>query len=227
MEGVEMVATTLVSTSVPASLVPALSGLFLRGYETSLGWIKIVMSYLINNERDYVLRIDLRRLCRLFRDALPPVHQGIYTTFPHPKHQTFKCLVDSLNALAVSDPKKVPKYIFVGRGQHHVELYKDKDGDDSNAVHLSFPVSIMGEGSDNTLLLCGFVIGGNRHEQVVFKDLTVRNATYSGLFGNRGSSFLCQRCQINCCIRRMQDQFHHAFQMGYTCTNEAHVRHAK
>ena len=62
-----------------------------------------------------------------------------------------------------------PTFIFVDRGAHHVELYKDKDGDDSNSVHLSFPVSIMGEGSDNTSLLCGFVIGGNRHEQVSFK----------------------------------------------------------
>ena len=165
---VEMVAATATMVALVPALVP-LSGLFIRGYETSLGWWKLIMSYLINSERDYVLRIHLRRLCRLFRDALPPVHQGIYTTFPHPKHQTFKCLVDSLNNLALTKPEMAPTFIFVDRGAHHVELYKDKDGDDSNSVHLSFPVSIMGEGSDNTSLLCGFVIGGNRHEQVSFK----------------------------------------------------------
>ena len=55
------------------AVVPALSGLFLRGYETTLGWWKLILSYLIDNQRDYLLRIQLRRQCKTFRDALPPV----------------------------------------------------------------------------------------------------------------------------------------------------------
>jgi hypothetical protein len=52
------------------AMVPALSGLFLRGYETTLAWWKLILSYLIDNNRDYLLRIQLRRQCKTFRETL-------------------------------------------------------------------------------------------------------------------------------------------------------------
>ena len=175
----------------------ALLGLLQRGYETSLGWWVLIFEFLVSKQ-DYVLRIELRRQCKLFRDALPAVVQtGIYITWPHPGYETIKDLIHSLNDLSKLQPMKVPKYLFVQKGSHIVPSYKDGDGDDCNCIRILFPLHVLGEGSDKTFIRAGFDIEGNPDEEVVFKDLSVHNATFTGMFGNNGSSFLCEKCCIS------------------------------
>ena len=68
------------------AMVPALSGLFLRGYETTLAWWKLILSYLIDNNRDYLLRIQLRRQCKTFRDAFATrIPRQYFHDFPAPQ----------------------------------------------------------------------------------------------------------------------------------------------
>ena len=95
--------------------VVVLAQLLLHGHETSLGWWVLIFSFLLS-KRDYLLRIALRRQCKLFRDALNPVVNGIYTTFPHPRHASLKDLIHSLNNLSKHHPEKTPKIIFVQAG---------------------------------------------------------------------------------------------------------------
>jgi len=179
------------------AMVPALSGLFLRGYETTLAWWKLILSYLIDNNRDYLLRIQLRRQCKTFRDALPPVFPGsTFTTFPHPKYTNLKDLIDSLNNLFEKEPTKTPQYLFVQEGNHIVTPFQDDEGDECNSVSITSPISIMGEGPDKTSIQCGFDISGDRNAKVVICGLKISGATYIGIFGNRGSSVECDRCCV-------------------------------
>jgi hypothetical protein len=59
-------------------------------------------------------RIELRFLCRLFRDELKP--PPLYTTFPHPNYSTLYELMERLNHVYQDDPTKAPKIVFVMEG---------------------------------------------------------------------------------------------------------------
>ena len=174
-----------------------LGGLLEFGHETSVGIFAIVFSFLLTGQ-SYVLRIELRRQCKTFREAIPAAISGIYTTFPHPKFSSFKEFLDRLNILFKTNPASAPKYLFIGEGHHKVELYPDDDGDACNSVNVLFPLTFLGEGSNKTTVQAGFDIRGEKKDQVLFKDLTIDSATFSGMFGNRGSSFKAESCSINC-----------------------------
>jgi hypothetical protein len=175
-----------------------LSRLVHLGYETSLGLWILIFSFVISSKHDYHLRIQLRRQCKLFKDALKPVVSGIYTTFPHPRHETLKDLIDSLNTLTEQkNIAELPKYIFITKGLYHVNFYTDDDGDKNNSCLITFPISIIGEGMNDTILQAGFDIVGNKKDQVSFKDITIRNAAFSGICGHKdGPKIVCDACKI-------------------------------
>jgi len=59
-----------------------------------IAWWKIIFSYLGIKKRE---QLELRWMCRIFRDALPCL--PLWTLFPHPIYQTLKGLADRVNHL--------------------------------------------------------------------------------------------------------------------------------
>ena len=67
--------------------------------EHLIAWWSRIFSFYVPDDKD---RIELRSLCRLFRDALRP--PPVWTTFPHPNYPTLNSLIDTLNEMYVSLP---------------------------------------------------------------------------------------------------------------------------
>ena len=67
--------------------------------EHLIAWWSRIFSFYVPDDKD---RIELRSLCRLFRDALRP--PPVWTTFPHPNYPTLNSLIDRLNEMYVSLP---------------------------------------------------------------------------------------------------------------------------
>jgi len=86
--------------------------------EHLIAWWSRIFSFLIcvPDDKD---RIELRFLCRLFRDALKP--PPLYTIFPHPNYPTLNNLMDKLNIVYRKNPNKVPKIVFVMKGTFDIE----------------------------------------------------------------------------------------------------------
>ena len=61
--------------------------------EHLIAWWSRIFSFYVPDDKD---RIELRFLCRLFRDALKPPPR--WTTFPHPNYPTLNGLMNQLNA---------------------------------------------------------------------------------------------------------------------------------
>jgi hypothetical protein len=60
--------------------------------EHLIAWWSRIFSFVVPDGKD---RIELRSLCRLFRDALKPPPR--WTTFPHPNYPTLNSFMDRLN----------------------------------------------------------------------------------------------------------------------------------
>ena len=95
--------------------------------EHLIAWWSRIFSFYVPDDKDH---IQLRFLCRLFRDALIP--PPLYTTFPHPKYPTLNGFMDKLNSVYQKDPTKAPKIVFVLKGTFHIPVTKIKYGRDQN-----------------------------------------------------------------------------------------------
>ena len=69
-------------------------------------WSRIIFSFYVPDDKD---RIELRFLCRLFRDALKP--PPLYAIFPHRNYSALNSLMDKLNRVYQEDPKKAPTVV--------------------------------------------------------------------------------------------------------------------
>ena len=97
------------------------------------------------NPREY---ISIRSsLCRLFRDSLKP--PPIWTEFPHPNYPTLKSLLSRLHKSWQKDSSKSPKWILIGEGVHN---------EHGETLMLVFPVELIGEGRDKTIIIGGVMI---------------------------------------------------------------------
>ena len=68
--------------------------------EHLIAWWSRIFSFLcVPDDKD---RIELRSLCRLFRDALKPL--PLWTSFPHPNYPTLNDLMNKLNEMYAALP---------------------------------------------------------------------------------------------------------------------------
>jgi hypothetical protein len=155
--------------------------------EHLIAWWSRIFSFYVPDDKD---RIELRYLCRLFRDALkpPPLH----TTFPHPNYWALNKLVDKLNNVYKEDPNKAPKIVFVAQGTFQ--------NNTNGKVYIDYPMKIIGAGQNKTILSSyAFYIGGKKEkgQRVVLQHLTLANGfSQNVLYNNNGLSFLCYRMTI-------------------------------
>jgi len=74
--------------------------------EHLIAWWSRIFSFLfLCVPDDNIDRIELRFLCRLFRDALKPLPR--WTSFPHPNYPTLHSLMDRLNEMYAALPAVV------------------------------------------------------------------------------------------------------------------------
>ena len=67
--------------------------------EHLIAWWSYIFSFYVPDDKD---RIELRSLCRLFRDALKPL--PLWTSFPHPYFPTLNGLMNKLNEMYAALP---------------------------------------------------------------------------------------------------------------------------
>jgi len=160
--------------------------------EHLIAWWSRIFSFYVPDDKD---RIELRFLCRLFRDALKP--PPLYTIFPHPNYPTLTNLMNELNRVFEEDPTKAPKIVFVIEGSF------DAFTDNNKAeVNIKYPMKIIGAGQNKTFLSgYGFQISGTKEtgKRVELIGMTVSNSKGCGLYGNNGLSFLCDSMTFTQC----------------------------
>ena len=114
------------------------------------------------NDRE---KMTLRFQCSIFKQAIPP--PPLWTIFPNhnPKSklvhfQTLKQLLHHLNVLGFDHQRKVPTLILIGEGEFNEQQQQQQQnkGADSVYMPLNFPMTIIGEGADKTVLLGGIMI---------------------------------------------------------------------
>ena len=156
--------------------------------EHLIAWWSRIFSFYVPDDKD---RIELRFLCRLYRDSLKP--PPLYTIFPTPNYPTLNGLMDTLNNMYEEDPKKAPKIVFIMKGTF--------DGNNSE-VHINYPLMMIGAGQNKTFLT-GFKlrIGGTKEEakKVIVQDMTMKGSSRHGLHNNNGLSFLCKDMTFTQC----------------------------
>ena len=166
--------------------------------EHLIAWWSRIFSFYVPDEKD---RIELRFLCRLFRDSLKPL-TALWTSFPHPKYPTLNGLMEALNRVYQNDPSKAPKIVFVMNGTFHIPVTKNiKYGNDENYVTIGCPIMIIGAGQEKTIIHGGFKIEGTKEEKkrVNMQSMTMKGSSGSGLSGSFGLSFLCDSMTFTQC----------------------------
>jgi hypothetical protein len=157
--------------------------------EHLIAWWSRIFSFYIPDEKD---RIELRFLCRLFRDALKP--PPLWTSFPHPNYPMLNELMDKLNDVYEKDPKKAPKIVFLMKGTFYIPVTKNKYGQDQNYVSIGYPIMIIGAGQEKTIIHGGFKIQEGTKEkgkEMNMRDMTIKGSR-CGLHNNNGLSFSCK-----------------------------------
>ena len=159
--------------------------------EHLIAWWSRILSFWNNDERS-LDRIQLRFLCRLFRDALKP--PPLYTTYPHPNYPSLTGLMLRLNKVYLEDSSQAPTVLFVMAGTFSCEAQ----------VSIKYQMMIRGAGRDKTILTGhGFEIYGateeGKNERVELKGLTVSCSKSMGIYAERGLSFLCEDMAITQC----------------------------
>jgi hypothetical protein len=173
--------------------------------EYLIAWWSRIFSFYVPDDKDH---IQLRFLCRLFRDALIP--PPLYTTFPHPKYPTLNGLMDKLNNVYQKDPTKAPKIVFVLKGTFRVKATATYNNE--AVIIIKYPLKIIGAGQNKTIIHGGgFSIprnihGKNKNKGIVeLSRMTVRrmisnNGLFAnGLFANQGLSFVCRDMTFTQC----------------------------
>jgi hypothetical protein len=151
--------------------------------EHLIAWWSRIFSFYVPDEKDH---IELRFLCRLFRDSLKP--PPLYTFYPHPNYPALDGLMNKLNSVHEQDLMKAPKIVFVMEGTFHIPVgFK-------NYVTLGYPIMIIGAGQDKTTIHGGFKIEGLKEEEksVSMQGMTMMGSRGHGLFASDGLSFSCK-----------------------------------
>ena len=163
--------------------------------EHLIAWWSRIFSFYVPDEKD---RIELRFLCRLFRDALQPT--PLYTTFPHPKYPTLDRLMAQLNSVHQKDANKAPKIVFLMKGTFHIPV-TGTGWSSQNYVTIGYPIMIIGAGQDKTIIHGSFNIEGTKEEQkrVNMQGITMKGSSQSGLYNDNGLSFLCKDMTFTQC----------------------------
>jgi hypothetical protein len=162
--------------------------------EHLIAWWSRIFSFYVPDETD---RIELRFLCRLYRDSLKP--PPLYTIFPTPRYPMLNGLMEKLNSVFEKDPKKAPKIVFIMKGTFQAKA--NAAGNHSAQVIIQYPMKMIGAGQTETFLSgYGFEIKGKRAvEHVELKEMTTSRAYGNGLYDNNGLSFLCDRITFTKC----------------------------
>ena len=174
-----------------------------------------IFSFLQPKEID---RIQLRYLCRLFREVFPPPSYS-WTSFPHPKYSSLRKLLNKLNSVFQKNPNNAPEVLFVMKGTfswsrmnvftsdsffESVETFAAAAGyNSSDKLVINYPLKMIGAGQNKTFLsgYRFFIEGTNKEgtKRVVLQDMTLRMSSWHGLFGNNGLSFVCKRMTFTQC----------------------------
>jgi hypothetical protein len=159
--------------------------------EHLIAWWSRIFSFYGPDEKD---RIELRFLCRLFRDALksPP---SLWTSFPHPNYSTLNKLIKKLNKAYQTNPNKAPKIVLVMNGTFCGAV-------GGQTLIVKYPMIIIGAGQNKTYLSgYGFQIEGKKGKgkKVVVKNMTVSGSKSYGIHGYDGLSWLCEDMTITQC----------------------------
>ena len=165
--------------------------------EHLIAWWSRIFSFYVPDDKD---RLELRSLCRLFRDSLKPL--PLWTSFPHPNYPTLNGLMDTLNSVFKEDPNKAPKIVFVMKGTFHIPVTTNTYGDDQNYVTIGYPIIIIGAGQGKTIIHGGFKIQkGTKEEKkrVDMQDMTMTGSRQCGMSASNGLSFLCTRMTFTQC----------------------------
>jgi hypothetical protein len=193
-------------TSITSSMILLQPELIPNEYKTVHGitkgsrvvdaiWLNIY-SYL---QPSYFARIRMKCLCRLFNDVekmitfnpncspLEPI--PLYTSFPHPDYASLRGLTTCLNALSKKETDDVPSLLLIEDGEHTIEIYKDRRGNDCNYVDIDFPITIIGESKDGCTIIGGLKMEGKKEDDVNVKHLTISQSKGSGVCGDGGMSF--------------------------------------
>jgi hypothetical protein len=108
------------------------------------------------------------------------------------------------------DPTKAPTIIFIKEGEHEVQGYEDEYKDEYGETQhehlpyllIQYAMKIIGAGRDKTFLTNGgFMITGTKEEgkNVALKEMTLQEASDSGIFAENGLSFLCKDMTFTQC----------------------------
>jgi len=163
--------------------------------EHLIAWWTRIFSFYVPNEIDC---IQLRFLCRLFRDALQP--PPLYTTFPHPNYTSFNLasFMDHLDHRQNLN-NTVPTIIFISKGVHN-HIHKNAKAS-TKYIKIEYPMTIIGAGKDLTIVKgAGFQIFGKKGGGVVtLKSMTITHTRDDGVYGEDGLSFQCVNMKITHC----------------------------
>ena len=170
--------------------------------EHLIAWWTRIFSFYVPDEKDH---IELRFLCRLYRDSLKP--PPLYATYPHPNYPTLNGLMDALNSVFEKDPSKAPKIVFVTKGTFYIPVTKEllpsqySDEEDQNDVTIGYPMKMIGAGQDKTTIHGGFAIKGQNEDGkiVTVQDMTMKGSSGCGLDGDNGLSFVCDSITFTQC----------------------------
>ena len=160
--------------------------------EHLIAWWSRIFSFYVPDDKD---RIELRFLCRLFRDSLKP--PPLYTIFPHPNYSTLNMLMDKLSDVFVENPNKAPQIVFVTEGTFHSK-------DEARRVYITYPMKMIGAGQNKSILSnYRLIIQGMKEEgktvELTNIDLQGSGWDANGLYCDDGLSFLCDSMTITQC----------------------------
>ena len=146
---------------------------------------------------------ELRFLCCLFRDSIPP--PPLWTSCP--THNNLDKLFNRLQQVFNEDRTKVPKMVVL-TADHYI-INNNSRNSLERYVEIGFPIALIGKGINNTIIeYGGFKIQDATikstkltREKVILKDLSIDYATGNGvLFHNHSKLELeMERVKITNC----------------------------
>jgi hypothetical protein len=162
-----------------------------------IAWWKDIFSYIQTNDYE---RLNLRRLCNMFKASLKAPPKGVFTEFPHPNFTSLWSLMNRLKHLYEEEPSRAPTIFFINQGVH--ACVNEDEEDDDNDLIVTYPMQIIGAGRDKTIIQGGgFFLTGTKEEgtNVVLKDMTISETDGNGVSGTDGLSWLCDSLTITQC----------------------------
>jgi len=152
----------------------------------------VIFSFLFSLESSKYLSFENRKnfnhvrwCCQRFKDDLPPLPVGMWTTFPHPNYSSLKRLVKALKNLEIVPPLA----LFLANGVHVIEdEYIEDWGRELNMLNINLPISIFGESREHCIVMGGLKMNGKKEDDVNGSNLTLRDSGDHGVWGWGGAS---------------------------------------